>query len=188
MTLAQTRAVPWQMLRALVMAVVTVGLSAAAHGAGGAAAPTVSSTALLTALSAIVALPLLLRWKAPVALVPLLTAAQGALHPAFGALADAPMSQHAAHGMTGGGGSAAAMLMAHLAAGLLAASLVVLLDRSLAAAFHGRTLWPVLSAPIPVAGRTRPACGFDTRGRSHRSVDLVHLAPRRGPPVEPALS
>lgn len=178
---------PWQLLRALVIAVVTVGLSAAAHGAGGAAPPTITSMALMTALSATISLPLLLRWTSPAALVPLLTVAQGALHPAFGALAGAPMSQHAGHG-TAGAGSTAAMLVAHLAAALLAATLIVLLDRTLRAAFLGRTFWPVLSMPIPAAGPRRPADGFDTRSRNRCSVDLVQLAPRRGPPGEPARS
>lgn len=178
---------PWQMLRALVVAVITVGLSAAAHGAAGAPPPALTSTALLTALSATVSLPLLLRWRSPAALVPLLTVTQGALHPAFTALsAAAPSShagQHAASGMaTGAGGSTAAMVAAHCAAGLVAASLVVLVDRALAASVLGRVRWPVLSMPNPPEEPARPAAGFDTRGRLGRAADLVHVAPRRGPP------
>lgn len=179
---------PWQMLRALAIAVITVGVSAAAHGAGGGAVPSVASMALLTTLSATVSLPLLLRWTSPAALVPLLTVAQGALHPAFGALTDAPTGQHAGHASAGGGGSAAAMFIAHPAAGLVAATLIVVLDRALAAAFLGRSWWPVLSMPVPPADPSRPADEFDTRARRPGRSDLEQLAPRRGPPLEHARS
>lgn len=169
------------------MAVVTVGLSVAAHVAAGGMPPAVGPLALLTALSAVVSLPILLRWRSPVALVPSLTAAQGALHPAFGLLAEP--GGHAGHAamnaghaaMTGAGPWTPAMLLAHLAAGLLAACLIVLVDHFLRSAFLGRWQRPLLSAPIvdgaAVAARprTRPAWVA-------AAADLMHAAPRRGPP------
>lgn len=162
------------------MAMITVGFSVAAHVAAGGQPPAVGPLALLTALSAVVSLPILLRWRSPAALVPLLTAAQGALHPAFGLLtAD---GAHAGHAMPGAGPWTSTMLLAHLAAGMLAACLVVLVDRALRSAFLGRLERPVLSAPIvdgtaPTARpRTRPAW-------LAVSADLLHAAPRRGPPA-----
>lgn len=164
------------------MAVITVGFSTVAHVAAGGAPPPVGSLALLTALSAVVSLPVLLRWRSPGALVPLLTAAQGALHPAFGVLSDASAGDHAGHSMSGSGGWSA-MVVAHLAAGLVAASLVVLVDRLLGSAFLGRLQRPVLSAPVVrpthagiAPARTRPAWAAV-------AAELLHAAPRRGPPL-----
>jgi len=165
------------------MAVITVGLSMVAHVAAGGAPPAVGSLALLTALSALVSLPILLRWRSSAALVPLLTAAQGALHPAFGVLTDASGGAHAGHAMAGSGAWSSTMVVAHLAAGLVAASLVVLVDRLLRSAFLGRLQRPVLSAPVvdrtsaaPGQVRTRPAWAAV-------AATLLHAAPRRGPPV-----
>ncbi len=162
------------------MAVITIGFSVAAHVAAGGMPPAVGALALLTVLSAVVSLPILLRWRSPAALVPMLTAAQGALHPAFGLLADS--GAHAGHVMPGAGTWSSAMLLAHLAAGLLAACLVVLVDQLLRSAFLGRLQRPVLSSPIvdgaavPPRPRTRPAWVAV-------AADLLHAAPRRGPPA-----
>ena len=162
------------------MAVITVGFSVAAHVAAGGMPPAVGPLALLTALSAVVSLPILLRWRSPAALVPLLTVAQGALHPAFGLLADS--GAHAGHGMPGAGSWSSTMLLAHLAAGLLAACLVVLVDPLIRSAFLGRRQRPVLSGPIVDGAavvahpRTRPAWVAV-------AADLLDAAPRRGPPA-----
>lgn len=165
------------------MAVITVGFSVVAHVAAGGAPPAVGSLAILTALSALVSLPILLRWRSPAALVPLLTAAQAALHPAFGILTESSGGGHAGHVMTGSGAWSSTMVAAHLAAGLVAASLVVLVDRLLRSAFLGRLQRPMLSAPVvdgtsagPGQVRTRPAWAAV-------AATLLHAAPRRGPPV-----
>lgn len=188
------RGLPWQAVRAVLLAVITVGFSVAAHGAAGGAVPTVGSLVLLTGLSAVVALPILLRWRSPAALVPLLTAAQGALHPAFGVLpgdsGGAHAGGHPVHGTSPGladlashGPGSVAMLAAHLAAGLLAAVLVVLLDRLLRAAFLGRTTRPRPPRPAPT-----PAPGGATAVLARPAwvavaAELRHTAPRRGPPL-----
>lgn len=174
---------PWQAVRAVPMAVITVGFSMVAHVAAGGAPPPVGSLALLTALSALVSLPILLRWRSPSALVPLLTATQGALHPAFGVLGDAPGSAHAGHAMPGSGAWSSTMVAAHLAAGLVAAASVVLVDRLLRSVRLGRLQRPLLSPPVvqgpgvgaPPVG-TRPAWAAV-------APELLHAAPRRGPPV-----
>ncbi|WP_420124361.1 hypothetical protein [Nakamurella sp.] len=175
------RSLPWQAARTVPMAVITVGLSVAAHVAAGGLPPAIGPLALLTALSAVVSLPILLRWRSPAAVVPLLTAAQGALHPAFGLLTDG--AGHAGHAMPGAGSWSSTMVLAHLAAGLVAATLVVLVDHLLAAAFLGRWQRPVLSTPMPdrrALGpqpiRTRPVWAAV-------AAALVHAAPRRGPPA-----
>ncbi len=163
------------------MAVITVGFSVAAHVAAGGMPPAVGPLALLTALSAVVSLPILLRWRSPAALVPMLAAAQGALHPAFGLLADSG-GAHGGHAMPAAGDWSPTMVAAHLAAGLVAASLVVVVDHTLRSAFLGRLQRPVLSAPAlrgasaaPTV-RTRPAWAAV-------AAELLHAAPRRGPPV-----
>ncbi|HOZ56792.1 MAG TPA: hypothetical protein PKY70_01325 [Nakamurella multipartita] len=180
------RGLPWQAVRAVLLAVITVGFSVAAHGAAGGAVPTVGALALLTGLSAVVALPILLRWRSPAALVPLLTATQGALHPAFGVLSGGSAGVHDAHAAdlsAAGAPGSVAMLAAHLAAGLVAAALVVLVDRLLRAAYLGRCALPRPPRPAPpavrrVAGpvRARPAWVAV-------AAELRHSAPRRGPPL-----
>jgi hypothetical protein len=177
------RGLAWQAVRAVHLAVIAVGLSVVAHVAAGGAAPSVTSLALLTVLSAVVSLPILLRWRSPAALIPLLTAAQGVLHPTFGVLTDASGGAHTGHALPGSGAWSSTMVVAHLAAGLLAASLVVLVDRLLRSAYLGRLQRPALTAPVvrsAVAGalpvRTRPAWAAV-------AADLLDAAPRRGPPA-----
>ena len=184
MTGSGGRALPWQALRAIVISVIAVGFSAVAHGVGGATPPPVGALGLLTALSAMVSLPVLLRWRAPAALMPLLAAAQGGLHPAFVALADPSTARHGGLAGAAGGhdGWSPGMVTAHVAAGLLAAALVTLVDDLLRSAFLGRTLRPVLSAPAPAA---RPAIGRVLARPAWAAVvtALLSAAPRRGPPV-----
>ena len=80
------------------------------------------------------------------------------------------------------------MLAAHAAAGLLAAALVVLTDRLLAAALRPRRCRLLLTAVLPVEPSTATAGPRAVAPIvTGRLAEFVVRAPRRGPPpVEPA--
>lgn len=109
-------------LRSTVFAGMTVGVTALAHAAAGGGVPSpVAMTVLLVATGAVGA-PLLRRRLRPTTLVPVVGAAQVALHPVFQGLADTDQAGHAGHG------SALPMLGSHVVAGVLAVLLVTALD------------------------------------------------------------
>jgi hypothetical protein len=109
-------------LRSIVFGAVTVGLTVSAHAAAGGGVPSPAALAVLMVVTSAVGAPLLRRRLRPTMLVPVVGAAQVALHPVFQGLADTDPAGHAGHG------SALPMLGAHVVAGVLAVLLVTALD------------------------------------------------------------
>jgi hypothetical protein len=179
-----------RLLRSGAVAAISVVVGAAAHGIAGGPLPPAERLILLTLIATGAAFPVYRRSAPGPAAVPLLGLAQSVLHPAFIWAAGTPGDEHANHSAHSGA-SGMSMLVAHLAAGLVAAALVVLTDRLLTAAVRMRLdllwdrLWDRLLAVRP--GLPPPVDRFvtaipsspPTRGR--RSA-FIHPAPRRGHP------
>ena len=175
-----------RLLRSGAIAAVSVAVGAAAHGIAGGPLPPAERLILLTLLATGLAFPVYRRSAPGPATVPLLGLAQSVLHPAFIWAAGTPGDEHASHSAHSGP-SGMSMLVAHLAAGLVAAALVVLTDRLVTAAVRMRWGFPwdrlLAVRPVPPLADDRDVTAIPssppTRGR--RSA-FVHPAPRRGPP------
>lgn len=169
-----------RLLRSWVIAMIAVGLGAVAHGAAGASVPAPDRLLVVTVVAAVAAFPFYRRSTPGAALVPLLGLAQLVLHPAFVWAGDEPAAPHAGHGAHAAGWL---MLAAHAAAGLLAAALVVLTDRLLAAALRPRRCRLLLTAVLPVEPSTATAGPRAVAPIvTGRLAEFVVRAPRRGPP------
>lgn len=174
-----------RMLRASSVAAITVGLSAAGHLAAGGHLPTAPGLLVLVALATAASYPLCRGGIARIAVVPLLALVQAALHPAFSLAASPPWdaTAGAATHSHDAAGSSLAMLGHHLISGLVAAALVLFTDRVLSDLVADRRWLPVLAVPRAEPFATAALAATPVIRRQGRSADLVHQAPRRGPPA-----
>lgn len=174
---------PWW--RASFIAAITVGLSAAGHLAAGGHLPTAPGLLFLVALATAAGYPLCRTGIARTAVVPLLALVQAALHPAFSFAASPPWdaAAGAATHSHDAAGSSLTMLVHHLVSGLVAAAVVVFTDRVLSELVADRGWLPVLAGPTPEPFVTAVLAATPVLRRQDRSADLVHQAPRRGPPA-----
>lgn len=145
--------------------------------------PSAAGLLLIIALATAAGYPLCRTGVSRVALVPLLALVQAALHPAFSLAARPPWMAAATPALRDTGHSSLTMLLHHLAAGLVAAGVVVFIDRVIADLVADRRLLPILTLPtIEPFGAAMPGAGRATRCHGRLS-DLVDQAPRRGPPT-----
>jgi hypothetical protein len=163
-------------LRSTAFGAITLGLTLLAHAAAGGGVPSPVALAVLVLVTGAVGAPLFRRGLRPAVLVPVVGAAQVALHPVFQGLAGMEPAGHAGHG------SPQVMLGAHVVAGVLAVLLVTALDPVLRCLrLHGAPLLVRLGVVrVGPVTQARPIPADDHLVVTCRAVVLV--APRRGPP------
>ncbi|WP_395728994.1 hypothetical protein [Nakamurella sp.] len=170
MSIRQPVATGVSVARSLVFGVLTTSVTALAHAGAGGAMPAAPGLVVLTLITSASAWPVLRRAVRPAVLFAVIGVAQLALHPAFQALA--ATAGHAGHPGT------LPMTVAHLAAGLGAAGLVIAIDpvlgrRRVGRAWRRRAPAPAIAhRPIPIL--PAPVSMVAARAASD--------APRRGPP------
>jgi hypothetical protein len=167
--------------RSSAFGLITIGLTLLAHAAAGGATPAPAALAVLVVVTGAAGMPLLRRRLRPAMLARALGAAQALLPPVFEALAGIDPAGHAGHG------TSPLMLGAHVSAGVLAVLVVTALDPALGClGVRGARL-----RVRPAVVRTAPVTQDPPRPRADLTVPtprvLARPAPRRGPPLRPAL-
>ncbi len=163
-------------LRSIAFGVVTVGLTVLTHAAAGGGAPSPVALALLVVVTAAVGAPMFRRRLRTHTLIPVVGAAQVALHPVFQGLSDSAVDGHAGHG------SALPMLGAHVVAGVLAVLLVTALDPVVSCLGLRGARMPVRLVVVRATPEAEPPIVpfADEVVPAPRVTALA--APRRGPP------
>jgi len=165
-------------LRSAVFGAITVGLTVLAHAAAGGWVPAPVALTVLMVVTAAVGAPLFRRGLRPAVLIPVVGAAQVALHPVFQGLSGTSAAGHAGHG------SSLGMLGAHVIAGVLAVQLVTALDPALRClGLRGASLLVRLGVVrvAPVAEPGPVPADDDLLVLTPRVMALP--GPRRGPPA-----